>query len=264
MLRSLGPQDHTKLMAYVSREPSLNLFIIADIEQYGYDPDVLEVWADEDGETFRAVLLRFHSNFMIYAPGPHDQSAVESTIAGASSFKFLIGEAGAIESYENSFDFAEIRRQFFAELTADRFVAPGSSGILSRRAQPEDAGEIVELRSLISEFSSFPARGAAEMGRNIAEGRYRYHVVTIEDAIVSSAATIAESSVSAMVGGVMTHPNHRRKGYVTACMASLCGELLSEGKTVCLFYDNPAAANIYLGLGFRNIGRWTMCPVMHP
>ena len=35
-------------------------------------------------------------------------------------------------------------------------------------------------------------------------------------------------------------------------------DLLKEGKSLCLFYDNPKAGSIYHRLGFENIDRWTM------
>jgi predicted GNAT family acetyltransferase len=59
-----------------------------------------------------------------------------------------------------------------------------------------------------------------------------------------------------MVVSVMTHPDYRRGGYATSCVSGLCEVLLSEGKSLCLFYDNPAAGNIYKKLGFEDIEKW--------
>ena len=41
-------------------------------------------------------------------------------------------------------------------------------------------------------------------------------------------------------------------------MEKLCADLLSEGKTVCLFYHNPKAGAIYKRLGFADIGMWML------
>jgi predicted GNAT family acetyltransferase len=41
-------------------------------------------------------------------------------------------------------------------------------------------------------------------------------------------------------------------------MNALCLDVLAEGKTLCLFYDNPKAGSIYKRLGFKDIGFWSM------
>lgn len=61
-----------------------------------------------------------------------------------------------------------------------------------------------------------------------------------------------------MIVGVATHPAHRRKGLATQLLIRLCEDLLSEGKTPCLFYDNPEAGSIYRRLGFTDVGTWVM------
>ena len=74
--------------------------------------------------------------------------------------------------------------------------------------------------------------------------------------IVTSLGTTAESPVSAILVGLMTHPDHRGKGYATACLVRACADLISEGKDVYILYDNPDAGRIYLAMGFCEVGRW--------
>jgi predicted GNAT family acetyltransferase len=76
--------------------------------------------------------------------------------------------------------------------------------------------------------------------------------------MVSTASTTAENSLSAMVVGVATLLEYKKKGYATQCMVKLCQQLLQEGKELCLFYDNPAAGAIYKRIGFQDIGFWMM------
>jgi hypothetical protein len=45
---------------------------------------------------------------------------------------------------------------------------------------------------------------------------------------------------------------------MSVCLSSLCRDLLGEGKTLCLFYDNPRAGSVYHRLGFETIDQWLM------
>ncbi len=42
----------------------------------------------------------------------------------------------------------------------------------------------------------------------------------------------------------------------SACITKLCQDLVSEGRGVCLFYDDPEAGRIYKKLGFKDMGMW--------
>ncbi|WP_255256253.1 GNAT family N-acetyltransferase [Bacillus pseudomycoides] len=64
--------------------------------------------------------------------------------------------------------------------------------------------------------------------------------------------------LSAMVVGVCTHSNYRVKGYASLILQKMIQDFIKEGRTLCLFYNNPAAGWIYKRLGFKDIGMWTM------
>ncbi len=77
--------------------------------------------------------------------------------------------------------------------------------------------------------------------------------------VVSSVATTAETTKSAMVVAVATSEHARNKGYASALMVELMKEyFVKKKKELCLFYDNPSAGKIYLRLGFETIGTWDM------
>jgi ribosomal protein S18 acetylase RimI-like enzyme len=56
-----------------------------------------------------------------------------------------------------------------------------------------------------------------------------------------------------IVGNVFTHPDHREKGYATACTSAVVEELLSQSLDVVLNVGqrNEAASRLYRGLGFE-------------
>lgn len=127
-----------------------------------------------------------------------------------------------------------------------------------RRAGIEDVDAMIELRRQIAEFHT-PSTAGERMKRSMSSGAMRAYVIGDGGSMAASASTSAENSRSAMVAGVCTHPEHRGKGYATACVAALCRDVLAEGKSLCLFFDNPQAGAIYERIGFRPIGEWSMC-----
>lgn len=68
MIRKLTVSDNEKVMALLKSEATLNLFIIGDIENFGYDSDVQDLWGEFDatGE-LHAVLLRFDKFYLPYS-----------------------------------------------------------------------------------------------------------------------------------------------------------------------------------------------------
>ena len=58
------------------------------------------------------------------------------------------------------------------------------------------------------------------------------------------------------VNFVYTPPEHRRRGYATACVARVTEQQLEEGRAFCCLYadlSNPTANSIYQRIGYRPI-----------
>jgi len=55
---------------------------------------------------------------------------------------------------------------------------------------------------------------------------------------------------------VYTPPEYRRNGYATACVASVCREILKSGYDFCTLYtdlSNPTSNSIYMKIGFKPV-----------
>ncbi|TCN27390.1 GNAT family N-acetyltransferase [Mesobacillus foraminis] len=258
MIRKLTGEDNGKVMDFLSDEPSINLFIIGDIEAFGYDTSFQELWGEftEDG-TLIAVFLRFHNSFIPYAKGSFSVHQFAEIMKLYSDRPVLSGKAAIVEQFERAAGLSLGRKQqtFFAECrTTDHL---GSTDLLVEKAAISDVDRIIQLRSTIDEF--VVNENAHEMLIQAMESGTGRTFYTEEDGTMTAcASTAAENSMSAMVVGVCTHKNYRRKGHATAVMQKLFKDVLEEGRILCLFYDNPDAGRIYKRLGFKEIGMWTM------
>lgn len=116
--------------------------------------------------------------------------------------------------------------------------------------------EVVQLRESIPEFM----QGSGNFGKILREGiineSTRVYCIRENGKMVAFAQTSAENSQSAMITSVMTHLDHRKKGYASLCVERLCDELIEEGRSLCLYYVNVDAGKIYRKIGFKEIGKW--------
>jgi len=258
MIRKLTSKDNEQLMEYLKEEKSLNLFIIGDVENFGYDSDFQEIWAEiDEDEKIVSVLLRYQHFYIPYSKGDFDVTGFVDIINRDKEFDGMSGKKSVLEKFDKFMEFSKKKEQYFAELTDDGLLDTDVELLEVRKAKVEDIDDIINLKQKIEEFD-ITLSSIESYRQTIVTGTGRTYFIEKDGEVIASASTTAENSESAMIVGVCTHPQYRRKGYATKCMIALCKEVLSEGLGLCLFYDNPNAGRIYKQIGFRDIGKWKM------
>ncbi|MBA2870466.1 hypothetical protein HNQ85_000724 [Anoxybacillus calidus] len=259
LIRKLTSHDHETLFSFLQEEASFNLFIIGDIESFGYNEDFQEIWGEftEDG-TLKAVLLRYYDSYIPYARSPFNVDAFAEMMKSKHDSIQLSGKTEVVAQFEKvrGLPLGKKRVMYFCECTSDTYVEEETNFDI-KIATIEDVDRIIELRNGISEFKTTPSTRRMLL-KSFETKTGRTYYIEENGKMVSSASTTAENSLSAMVVGVCTDERYRQKGYASAIMQKLIKDLISEGKRLCLFYDNPKAGNIYKRLGFYDIGTWTM------
>lgn len=257
MIRKLNELDKEKIFKYVSKEPSINLFLIGDIEQFGFDKDFQEVWGKFDEEdNLKGVLLRYTNNFIPYYEYMNeDLSGFKNIIKSFDGKVMISGKAELIEPFKDVINDHNERTMYFCELKDKKNLLTYDESV--KLAVPDDAHRVYDLLDTIE---GFVTEYNTEKIRNRLEDKSIrvYYIQNDNDEIISVSQTTAENSQSAMVVGVATRKGYREQGNMSKCLSRLCTDLLSEGKTLCLFYDNPKAGKVYHKLGFKEIGIWTM------
>lgn len=258
MIRKLEAKDNQAVMDFLKEEPSINLFIIGDIEAYGYETEFQDLWGDFD-ETgkLRAVLLRYFNSFIPYAKSDFDVRGFANLILSNPEEPVISGKSAVVEKFEHiiGLDLGPKREMFFAECR--HLISVNQTEHDIKLATIKDVDRILNLRRQIDEFTI--SKDARKMLiQDIEKGSGRTYFIEKNEKVIACASTAAENTFSAMIVGVCTDKDYRKKGYATAIMQSLIRDVLDEGRTLCLFYDNPAAGRIYKRLGFRDIGKWTM------
>ena len=259
MIKKLTEEHREACLSFVNKKAAENLFIIGDIEAFGFGEDFQEVWAEFSEEnSFRAVMLRYRENFIIYAPGDFNAKGFANLFEQNKQPNKMISGISVI--VENVMQYMreqpkKTREMYYAKCESLKDLQPHNLTV--KNATVTDVPNIIELHSQIPEFEIREGREES-LTECMNEGISRGYYVEEDGKFVSVAMTTAENSMSAMIIGVATLEQYKRKGYASACMKQLCEDLLQEGKSLCLFYDNPEAGTIYKRLGFVDIGKWSM------
>ncbi len=259
MIRKLTVKDKISVLEYLSKEPSLNLFMIGDIENFGFDTDFQDVYADIVSNQYQSVLLRYRENLLFYT---HKELFNDDYLEIIKLFKFnFVSCSKRISNIiEDKFTYKKKREMFFAEATTCNFDFIHDDSIKLIQTE-EGFVKIHELLKQITEFENVNKQTTKEFVRNkLRSIEFNKTYGIIENNIcVSTAATTASNSKSAMVIAVGTHKDYRKKGLASLVMKELMNDFINEEKkSLCLFYDNEAAGKIYKRLGFKDIDKWVM------
>lgn len=250
-MRKCTEQDYEKLMAYLNREPEINLFFIGDIHNFGFSSEIMCIYMDEDQDGIHAVYLVYIDNLCIQSyEGKADQRFVEELIK-KYQITCISGETSLIDKYSlDQFD-KEFPCKFASIRKLNTWV--DTSEVL--RLGIEDVERIADLQTL--GFPDTP-RDEEAIRVTIESDSGRYYGIFQDGKLVSMAGSSAECYSLGMVVGVCTDPKYRGKQYASKCVTKLSSDLLKEGKIPCLFYYNPSAARIYKALGYEDVGGWKM------
>jgi GNAT superfamily N-acetyltransferase len=142
-----------------------------------------------------------------------------------------------------------------AMYAADAVTIP--SGVAGRLRQATH-GDAPLLRVWTDEFvaeAGVTAGPGDAIGWRIDAGSL--FVWEVDGTVVSMAAVTAPQGDVSRVQLVYTPPVHRKRGYASACVATLTAlELAHQGRTCMLYADlaNPTSNGIYQAIGYRRVG----------
>lgn len=249
-----------EILEYCMAEPSINLFIIGDIELYGFDSEFQEIWIQKSSESTQGIVLRYHDNFILYSKAKMNSIEILELFK-AYKVELISGKASVLnELYPLISDHYNFKEMNFAELSTDKLLLKTISKVSIAKA--EDAQDIAMAYGHIQEFENlypggFEGRHKQILNRIVSEEGV--HMFIKENGqIVSHGNTAAETSQSAMIGGVMTLPDQRRKGYAKTVVSAICQKLIDDGKRACLFYNGEASQKLFSSLGFKEIDKWVV------
>lgn len=255
MIVKATKKDEKRLLDFANKAPAINLFIIGDIETYGFDNEFQEIWFEEIEGKIEGIYLKFRDNFIVYSErGKMNPKEVADLI--------LANGINHINAIETSGDLVyPYLEEFFKRIPTyycildDKTHLSHDSNVVSPKE--EDCELIASELAKITEFGMGEDECKAGIKRHF-EQKSRQLFIKDEQGLISYANIAVESSSAGMVVSVFTSELARGKGYATKVVSALTYDLVQEGKTACLFYNNPNAGAIYHKIGYKDIENFIM------
>lgn len=256
MIQKLNINYHKKVMEYLKREKEVNIFLIGDIQRYGYDSYFFSIYGgiNEKGE-LEGILLKCFEFIIFYS---YDEFNIKefADFINNTACEELCGKSEALEKLEPYLKLHRYRKVNIFKLTNSNLLykyKDNNKYVKLKKIKFGNLSRIVKLYEEIGEFENITIdniKSSLKTGRG--------YCIEKQGKVISMAKSTAENKENAMIIGVGTHPNYRNKQYATICVVQICKELLEEKKIPCLFCDNETAAKIYYKLGFEEIGFWSI------
>lgn len=253
------------LMDELIKEPEFNLFMIGDLMNHGIHTDFQDYFVRRQADGISSVLLRYYHSLVLYSRDiASDFFEVQEQIRRLTSVPgpwIVSGRHTTLKVLEKPFSRSvkDVLTMHFAVCRHldEKLELPQLSRVTWTSV--DDLPEVIDLLNHIPEFSATHFdldhyRWALEKG-----SKKMAHIRDPKTGkVISTACLDAESDQSAMILAVGTHvdPKYRNQGYASACVYFLVQYLQKQGKSACLFYNNPTAGAIYRKLGFQEIGLW--------
>ncbi len=261
MIRLLKYEDNNTVLEYLNKDPLFNLFMISDVESFGYDSEFQKVWGEYEDDSLVAILLYYRKSFVYYSELVRKVEPFVEVIK-QHEFNYINGNKEIVESFMFYFPSLKVKDMNYALLDSFNLKMNDDVDILQINTYKEYC-EHWDLLNTIEDFMGEDIKDRDSYARHSEEltinGSKRTYCVNIKGKMISVASTVAENNDNAMVISVATLKEYRKMGYSTAIMKRLCDDFINEKrKSLCLFYDNLEAGKMYRRLGFKDIGTFRL------
>lgn len=260
MLIKASEKDRENILNYCLKEPIFNIFIIGDIENFGFSSPYQDVWYEESKEEIRGVVLRYHNNLIIYSYLLDLDVSLIYPLIDQYNIEIVSGEEEIIDKIEASLwgKFFRNDMNFCQHEKTSSLVEIKEEIIV---ASDKDAMKIAIAYGDIEEFKFLYSRDVDKRYEQILEriesGEGKHFIILDHKGIISHGNTSAENTMSAMIGGIFTRKDKRNKGFANQIIFALVKDLKNRNKEIALFYKNEKEGQIFKKLGFKQIGNWS-------
>lgn len=251
-MKKININEAKKLLPNLHKEKDFNVFIIGDIQNAFSDKEYIDIYLDGNVDNPKGVLLRYFDFFVIFTHDEMDYKAAADIIIKHNKAKSLNGKTRVIDKMKPLLQrlIKKDEKYYFLVLEELNYY---DSGYEIKKVTTDNAGKVIKFLKSIEGFSTVDEKAFI---KEIQNQTARCYFIEIDNKVVSTASSTAESRAGAIITDVATDKNYRNQGYAKAIVSKLCSDLLNEGTIPYILYDNPVSGSLYKKIGFEEIGFW--------
>ncbi len=243
---------------YIGQDYGKCLYIYIDLKKFGLDDENFNVWIQyNDNDETCAVISEYYGGIQVYSKSNDLNPKEIADFINDKNAHVVFAMKPVIDKLHNFLPEYDQETGFVGELTDLKY--PQDSN-----AYPIGIDELAEVVEIIAEdeligkpygYESLYAQYCERQRENF--GRNFILRDSNNNALICHAGTYAELPELAVVGGVLTTEDYRRKGYSKKVLSTLCHQLKSENKRIFSFYYILPAKKMHNRIGFEEIGEWS-------
>ena len=260
MLIKASEIDKDLLLDYCKSESIFNIFIIGDIENFGFSSFYQDVWYEMNDKRIKGIALRYHKNLIVYSQLLDMDFSLINSLLEEYHIDIISGKNDVIDKVTPYLkkDYTRNDLVFCKHSDMDSLSRVLENIVIAEESQAMDIalayGEIKEFENLYSDDVN---ERYTQISTRIRSGEGKHMMILDDKGIVCHGNTTGENSLSGMVGGIFTRNDLRNKGYASAITSALVRDLNSRNKEVGLFYKGQSEGRLFTSLGFEKIGIWS-------
>lgn len=257
MIKKVKEEDLNKIDLFIGNEYYKCLYLYLDMKKYGITDENVKIWTQLDEKNkIITVILKYYSGMHIFSKNiKHKINEIIDLIKNEKP-TMICGEKGIIkeislnlddERYESEYGY--VRKLSTLKVKRSEEVKPAEEQdfieIAKLLYEDEDIGSSYQLKEL-----------ADQMLTRLKEGYARNYIIRKDNKAVAHAGTGAEYKNISVMSYVVTNKEFRKMGLATKVCATLCQDLLAEGKDVYLINYSNESTKLYDKLGFEVCCEW--------
>lgn len=253
MVRKCTEQDRARLHEYLKQEAEYNTYILADIDDYGFESDAQTVYVDEEGDAIKGVYLCFYKNLLLYSKDNAVNTEFLKELFEDYTPDVILGKLECVQRIAELLPTYNIKSQNLYFLDTPDLLETDESDI--EKAKLEEAEEIFDFIQTIPEIRNLYTSKQMIVDR-IEKNLGTHYLIRRNGELVAQANSAAECEYTTMIGGVATNENYRGSKMASRIVSRLCRDIRTKGKRPCLFAANRDEHNFYTRIGFVKAGQW--------
>lgn len=253
MIQKIKPEQYREILEILRNAYFKNPYLYIDAVSFGFRGENIQTHIFYDNGEMAAVIYKYYNSLQICAVKENISVSEIALFIKERNFDMISGNGMIIRSLEQELmDFYTAHFGSIMIFPKERKEKQTGNAVM---ACYDDCGEIARL---ICSDEDIGGHYEPEVLQKQLEERMLHFgcknvIIKEDEKIVAHAATYADCSDFAIIGGVITSPDCRGKGYGAQVVAFLTEQLLLEGKNPLLYCYEPKTVKWYEKNG------WEIC-----